>query len=215
MTIGSALRPKSKCCSDVSSLLLVLLGGASATVHYALQHRQSQSCKPKFRTLTRYTQFEKVARSQTLSTQENKFVESGVVKMNYFSLFLSQLIMLVIGIASDMSAFLGAVLASAPSGTPLSLYLSTDGKEGLARRTAFLEFTAGSMAGSIGLLAFSFATRCIVLYGGKPYNTNLLWVLSAGFVAYFVCVYVVSKLHIFTTLPSNSDINTIPTRKRT
>ena len=142
-------------------------------------------------------------------------MESSVVKMNYFSLFLSQFIMLVIGIVSDMSASLGAVLASAPTGTPLSLYLSTDGKKGLARRTAFLEFTAGSVAGSIGLLAFSLATRCIVLYGGKHYNTNLLCVLGAGFVAYFVCVYALSKFHIFATLTNNSDTDTIPTRKRT
>ena len=75
--------------------------------------------------------------------------------------------MLVIGIVSDMSASLGAVLASAPTGTPLSLYLSTDGKEGLARRTAFWNLRQGQWQGSIGLLAFSLATRCIVLYGGN------------------------------------------------
>ena len=114
-----------------------------------------------------------------------------------------------------MSASLGAVLASAPTGTPLSLYLSTDGKRRVG--TAYCIFGIyGRINGRLDwLIGISLATRCVVLYGGKPYNTNLLWVLGAGFVAYFVCVYALSKLHIFTTLPSNSDINTIPTRKRT
>ena len=111
------------------------------------------------------------------------------MKMNCFSLFCLSSSCLVVRIVSDMSASLGAVLASAPTGTPLSLYLSTDGKRRVGTAYCILEFTAGSMAGSIGLLAFSLATRCIVLYGGKHYNTNLLCVLGAGFVAYFVCVY--------------------------
>ena len=123
--------------------------------------------------------------------------------------------MLVIAVVSDMSASLGAVLASAPTGTPLSLYLSTDGKEGLERRAAFLEFTAGSIQGCFGLLAFSLATRCVVLYGGKHYNANLFCVLGAGFVAYFVCVYILSKFHIFTTVPNEGDNNIIPSRKTT
>ena len=53
--------------------------------------------------------------------------------------------MLVVGLVSEVSPSLGAIFASAPTGTPLSLYISVNGKEGLERQKAFLEFTAGSM----------------------------------------------------------------------
>ena len=59
--------------------------------------------------------------------------------------------MLVVGLVSEVSPSLGAIFASAPTGTPLSLYISVNGKEGLERQKAFLEFTAGSIQGSYGL----------------------------------------------------------------
>ena len=51
--------------------------------------------------------------------------------MNYFQLFLSQVIMLIVGIAAEFSPSLGAILASAPTGTPLALWLGTEGKIGI------------------------------------------------------------------------------------
>ena len=133
------------------------------------------------------------------------------MKMNYFSLFLSQFIMLVINMC--LICFPYAVLASAPTGTPLSLYLSTDGKKGLARRTAFLEFTAGSVAGSIGLLAFSWP-RCIVLYG-ETLQYKLIMCSWCWLCCIFCMCLCTIKFHIFATLTNNSDTDTIPTRKRT
>ena len=100
--------------------------------------------------------------------------------------------MLVIAVVSDMSASLGAVLASAPTGTPLSLYLSTDGKEGLERRAAFLEFTAGSIQGCFGLLAFSLATRCVVLYWREALQCKLILCSWRWLCCIFcLCVYTI------------------------
>ena len=103
--------------------------------------------------------------------------------------------MLVVGLVSEVSPSLGAILASAPTGTPLSLYISVNGKEGLERQKAFLEFTAGSIPICVdfGLMAFSLCTRYMVLYGGR-HSTNLFVILSAGFLGYFAFYYFFSNV---------------------
>ena len=127
-------------------------------------------------------------------------------KMNYVSLILSQLIMLVVGLVSEVSPSLGAIFASAPTGTPLSLYISVNGKEGLERQKAFLEFTAGSTQGCFGLMAFSLCTRYMVLYGGR-HSTNLFVILSAGFLGYFAFYYFFKRIISFQLEPSIDDMN--------
>ena len=124
--------------------------------------------------------------------------------MNYLSLCLSQLIMLIVGLVSEYSPSLGAILASAPTGTPLSMYLSTDGKEGFERRKAFLEFTASSIQGCFGLMAFSICTRYMVLYGGR-FSANLFVILCAGFAGYFLSYYFFKSVVVFQMLPTTTN----------
>ena len=83
--------------------------------------------------------------------------------MKYFPLFVSQVIMLGVGLAAEISPSLGAILASAPTGTPLALWLSTEGKSGVDTYKALLEFTEGAIKGTFCLMAFAIAARVVVL----------------------------------------------------
>ena len=109
--------------------------------------------------------------------------------MDITSLLFSVFILISTSLVTEYSSpFLGSVLASAPTGSPLSLYYAYSSSAQPA--AALISATDGLLLGSISTLAFACAARQSAHAGFPLYPT-----LAAGFFAWWL-TYTLLK-HLF------------------
>jgi Trk-type K+ transport system membrane component len=111
--------------------------------------------------------------------------------MHWPSTSFSVLIILLISAATDiLGPFLGAIVASAPTGTPLALYLSTaNSNNAQSQQLSLTTATEGLVVGSFCTLLFAIATNQAAKSGLSLFPT-----LLSGYLVWFITYSIVKRV---------------------
>ena len=111
--------------------------------------------------------------------------------MHWPSTSFSVLIILLISFATDiLGPFLGAIVASAPTGTPLALYLSTaNSNNAQSQQLSLTTATEGLVVGSFCTLLFAIATNQAAKSGLSLFPT-----LLSGYLVWFITYSIVKRV---------------------